>query len=183
MVCYLIRHGKDDETVRGGWSDHRLTAEGVEQVALLGEEILEKKLDIGHIYSSDIRRAKETALILKHYLNCSVTYCPEFREVDNGKMAGMKHELANEKYPGIYWNTLDYEECYPGGESPKQFFERVRTGWARFKQEQKYGEAVVLVTHGGVIEAILCIENDVDFSNRVKHFSTPSAKLIPVVIK
>lgn len=183
MVCYLIRHGKDDETVRGGWSNHSLTAEGVEQVELLGAEILERKLSIGHIYSSDLQRAKETAQILKRYSNCPVTYCPEFREADNGELAGMKHELANEKYPGIYWNTLDYEVCYPGGESPKQFFERVRTGWEKFKQERKEEETVALVTHGGVIEVILCIENGVEFSNRVKNFSTPGAKLIPVVIK
>ena len=28
MVCYLVRHGKDDDTVRGGWSQQPLTAEG-----------------------------------------------------------------------------------------------------------------------------------------------------------
>ena len=27
MTCYLLRHGKDDDTLRGGWSDAPLTAE------------------------------------------------------------------------------------------------------------------------------------------------------------
>ena len=25
MICYLVRHGKDDDSVRGGWSDYSLT--------------------------------------------------------------------------------------------------------------------------------------------------------------
>lgn len=31
MICYLVRHGQDDETVRGGWSDHPLTEAGIHQ--------------------------------------------------------------------------------------------------------------------------------------------------------
>ena len=46
MICYIVRHGKDDETVRGGWSRHSLVPEGVAQVRTLGAEILEKKLSI-----------------------------------------------------------------------------------------------------------------------------------------
>ena len=44
-------------------------------------------------------------------------------------------------------------------------------------------DAVLLVTHGGVLEAILCIENGVEFSNKVKHFKTPGATLFPVDIQ
>lgn len=182
MTCYLVRHGKDDETVRGGWSDHGLVPEGVGQVKALGAELVQRGLHIGCIYSSDLRRAKETALILQTYLDCPIGYLPEFREANNGRLAGMKQELANEKYPGVYWSALDYEECYPGGESPKQFFDRIRAAWTAFKKRitQTPDKDVVLVTHGGVVEAILCMENGAEFTNKVKHFATPSAQLIPV---
>ena len=42
MFCHLIRHGKDDDTVRGGWSNIGLTEYGVEQVHKLGEDLKEK---------------------------------------------------------------------------------------------------------------------------------------------
>ena len=38
MILYLIRHGKDDDNIRGGWSHHSLTEKG-KQVA---GEILSK---------------------------------------------------------------------------------------------------------------------------------------------
>ena len=100
-------------------------------------------------------------------------------------MAGMKHELADEKYPGLYWSTLGYDERYPDGESPKIFYERVKAAWLELKSRRlRQGEKdALLVTHGGVIEAILCMENGISFSNKTKHFSAPYAKLIPVEIR
>ena len=35
MICCLVRHGKDDDTVRGGWSQQPLTDEGKVQAAEL----------------------------------------------------------------------------------------------------------------------------------------------------
>lgn len=185
MVCYLVRHGKDDETVRGGWSTHSLTGEGIEQVNQLGKEIAEAKMDVACIYSSDIQRAKETAMILSGYLKCSVIEMPEFREANNGDLAGMKNEEADDKFPGIYWSALSYDECYPNGESPQEFFSRIKTGWEQFKEKilKKTPKDVLLVTHGGVVEAILCIENGIEFSNKEKHFRALNAKLIPIEIR
>lgn len=185
MMIYLVRHGKDDGTVRGGWSGHGLLPEGTKQVQALAEEIAAAHMNIDRIYSSDLRRAAETAEILSHRLGCPIEYIPELREADNGVLAGMKHTLAEEKYPGLYWSALDYDQCYPGGESPGMFFARVQTAWSALKDrllEQTDGGAL-LVTHGGVIEAILCMENGIAFSNKTRRFSTPSAKLISVEIK
>ena len=185
MICYIVRHGKDDETVRGGWSSHGLVPEGVAQVKALGTELTNRGIRIAHIYSSDIQRARETAQILERYLRCSVEYLPEFREANKRDLAGLKHEVANERFPGIYWSALEYSECYPGGESPEQFFQRIQTAWLAFKEKiaQEWNGDVLLVTHGGVVEAILCIENAVEFSNKRKHFATPCAKLIEIEVK
>ena len=185
MTIYLIRHGKDDDTVRGGWSGHGLLPAGVKQVRALAEEIAAANLRPDRIFSSDIRRAAETAEILSACLGCPIEYIPGLREADNGRLAGMKHELADEKYPGLYWSTLGYDERYPDGESPKIFYERVKAAWLELKSRRlRQGEKdALLVTHGGVIEAILCMENGISFSNKTKHFSAPYAKLIPVEIR
>ena len=59
MILYLVRHGQDDSTVRGGWSDSPLTEEGVRQAQALSEEILLRKdeLNISRVLSSDLPRA------------------------------------------------------------------------------------------------------------------------------
>ena len=59
MILYLIRHAKDDNSIRGGWSHHSLTEEGRQQARLLAEFIKkqENNLEIKKIYSSDLPRA------------------------------------------------------------------------------------------------------------------------------
>lgn len=182
MTIYLIRHGKDDDTVRGGWSNHGLSLVGVKQVHALAEEIAAANINADRIYSSDIKRAAETAELLSCRLGYPIEYIPELREADNGALAGMENELAKEKYPGVYWSALNYDECYPSGESPQMFYDRIKTAWLALKRRRlrQTAEDALLVTHGGVIEAILCIENGIAFSNKTRHFPAPNAKLIPV---
>ncbi len=184
MLCYLVRHGKDDDTIRGGWSNHGLSEIGVQQVHELGKDLINTKTNINHIYSSDLERARESARILAGYLECPITFTSEFREVNNGDLAGMKNEIADEKYPNLYWAVLDYSECYPNGESPEMFFKRIETAWTNFKKDiVEKSENVMLMTHGGVMEVILCIENGITFSNKRRYFSTPNARAIVVEIK
>ncbi len=111
-------------------------------------------------------------------------YIPGLREADNGDLAGMKNDLANERYPGLYWSTLDYNQRYPNGESPELFYDRVKAAWLELKSGRlkQTAKDALLVTHGGVIEAILCIEYGIAFSNKTKHFSAPYAVLIPIEI-
>lgn len=167
MICYLARHGKDDDTVRGGWSQHSLTDEGKTQAEALANFVQSHDLGIKHIYSSDLLRAVQTAQPVAEKLHLPVIPMPEFREVNNGTLAGMKNELVAEKYPGLYWNTLDWERRYPGGESPKDFYERISRAWEVFqKMVLERNENVLLVTHGGVINVILSIVNHIDYSNK-----------------
>ena len=70
MILYLVRHGKDDETVRGGWSDQPLTAEGICQAEAMSITMTER--NIRHIYSSDLPRAMQTAEILAEKLQLPV---------------------------------------------------------------------------------------------------------------
>ena len=185
MTVYLVRHGKDDDTIRGGWSNHGLTPVGVDQVNKMATGMVAANMHIDHIYSSDLQRAKETAEILSKYLKCSIEYNAGLRETNNGDLAGMKHELANEKYPGLYWSSLAYDECYPNGESPEMFYNRVKAVWLELKNKilKHPAKKSLIVTHQGVIEVILCIESSVVFSNKTKHFSVSNAQLIPIEVK
>lgn len=167
MICYLIRHGKDDDTVRGGWSGQPLIEEGKAQAYELASFIQRSDLGIQYIYSSDLLRAIQTAQSVADKLHLPIIQMPEFREVNNGDLAGMDNELASKMYPGLYWNTLEWEQRYPGGESPKEFYERISTAWDAFqKMVLEQNENVMLVTHTGVINVILSIVNGEKYSNK-----------------
>ena len=167
MKIYLIRHGKDREGIRGGWSDQPLTEEGLAQA-----EMLAKSMDfpVDRIYSSDLPRAMQTAIAIGEKYKLPILELPEFRETNNGELAGMRNELALKRYPGLFWNTLEWEQQYPGGESPKEFYERICRAWDRFQQDvRKNRENAVLVTHSGCIHVIRCLLEDRPYSNKRKH--------------
>ena len=178
-MIYLMRHGADPSDRCGGWSPYGLTEEGKEQVHRATGHLL--KQGITHIYSSDLTRAKETAMIVARELSLPITYLSQFRESNNGCLAGMLKTEAKKRYPGIYWNALDWTEHWPGGESPEQFFHRIRHAWDAFKV--RVGEHhVLLVSHGGVMNVILCLEHGLPYTNRETHFQIKDAEIITIDI-
>lgn len=184
MMCYLVRHGQDDSTVRGGWSSALLTAEGVSQVHALAASLLQNpNICPAVIHTSDLPRARQTAEILGNVLQLSVIENHLFREVNNGDLAGMKNEIANFRYPGLYWNTLGWDEHYPNGESPHEFFARIHCAWSALHKEIITTEQnAMLVTHGGVINAILYILNKLEYSNKRKPFPVSHASMTAMEI-
>ena len=134
MRCYLIRHGRDNDSVRGGWSMHPLTEEGNKEIMSLADTIASWREEhlFRCIYSSDLPRAMDTAEILSARIHAPIIPTPEFRETNNGDLAGMDNALALMKYPGLFWNQMEWEQCYPNGESPCQFCERITNAWNSF---------------------------------------------------
>lgn len=186
MICMLARHGKDDESVRGGWSQHSLSEEGMKQARELAGRLLTQKnsYSLSRIYSSDLVRAAQTARIVGDRLGLAVTLLPDFREVNNGLLAGMKNDLAEDRFPGLYWNQLAWEQTYPEGESPKAFYERIADAWEWFSCELVSGkENVLLVTHGGVIQVILSLINNVPYTNKAPVRKIPYAGSVALIFE
>lgn len=173
---YLVRHGADDETIRGGWSNHPLTEVGIAQAENLAKTI---DFPVAKLYASDLRRAVQTAETVAKKLELDVQLLPQFRETNNGELAGMKHELACQQYPGLYWNTLGWEEPYPGGESPREFYERIKSSWEEFQAQTLSCDGdVMLVTHGGVINVILCLVHNLPYSNKAQRWKIRNTQII-----
>ncbi len=183
MICFLIRHGKDDETVRGGWSKSNLSQLGIEQASVLAQQIQanNSKYNIGELYSSDLIRAVQTAEIIAQRNDLPIFYCPQFRETNNGLLAGMKNEHALINYPNLFWNTLEWDEHYPEGESPKEFYERINMAWNDFSKDIILkSQNIAIVTHSGVISIILHIIENRPWSNKNFCETIPYATLIPI---
>ena len=174
-MIYLMRHGADSPDRLGGWSEYGLTEEGRRQVHAAKEMLYDKGIE--EIYASDLPRARETAEIISEYLHLPITYLPQFRETNNGFLAGILKTEAREKYPGIYWSALEWTQAYPGGESPEMFLKRVKKAWREFKAEVN-NKTVLLVSHSGVMEAVICIENGVPYTNKKRHYQITEAEII-----
>lgn len=174
-MILLMRHGADDSSRLGGWSDAKLSEDGIEQVRRASEKLAQ--FDVRHIFASDLVRAKETAEIVAERLSLHITFQKEFREANNGDLAGLLKEKARIEYPGLYWSALDWEQPYPNGESPALFHERVKNAWVSFKKaaESLDGD-ILLVTHGSVIDVILCYENGKPYTNTHQTYAIGNAE-------
>lgn len=179
MKIFLVRHGKDDKNYRGGWSNLSLTKEGIEEVEKLSLILKDKKnkYNIQKIISSDLKRAYQTAEIIAKKINVKVELSKKLREINNGYLAGMSNKEALEKYPGIYFNTLEMDERYPGGESPNEFYQRITRDFFEIIKENKKHESIIIVTHSGVINAIYSYINNLKWSNKTQNIKVPSASI------
>ena len=168
MILYLIRHGKDDDNIRGGWSHHSLTEKGKQQALDLAAFLkLKNDINIHRVYSSDLPRSMETAEEIARQYGLTVIALPQFREVNNGDLAGMSNVLAAKRFPKLYWNLIEWNQAYPHGESPKAFYERILTAWIDFSHSiLKQNRDCILVTHGGVLQIILSFVNGIPYNNK-----------------
>ncbi len=67
MKLILLRHGQSEWNLENrftGWEDVSLTKNGVEEAKFSGEAILDNSYNIKHIYTSNLKRAIETAHIV-----------------------------------------------------------------------------------------------------------------------
>jgi broad specificity phosphatase PhoE len=180
MAIYFIRHGVDEEGFRGGWSQRGLIVEGYRQSEKLGAYLKESQssYQIHRIVSSDLQRALDTANEIARFLNLPVESSNHWREMNNGVIAGMPNEIVNERYPGLYFSSLRMDERYPGGESPLEFYSRIKETFKQLCEEQiskNHLENIIIVTHGGVINIVYHILKGLEWTNKNKSFPVSNA--------
>ena len=179
MNLLFVRHGKDSDQHRGGWSQLDLLPEGKREAKMLAD-YLERHKENYHfkkIITSDLKRAETTAIILAKKLQLPLEKESNLRETNNGDLAGMLNSEADQKFPHLYFRSLAMDEHYPNGESPREFYQRIKTWFQRFLQENDDSdETQIVVTHGGVINIIYHLVNQIEWTNKsnlfhVKHCS------------
>lgn len=152
----LIRHGETDcnlKRVYCGASDPFLNDRGIWQSKRLAARLKDTAID--KVYSSDLKRAYETAGIV--FKNVRLEKLKDFREMDFGVFQGLRYEEVMEKYPYLYVKWVDNPAGVniPGGESLEVLRERVIGGLTSVFSRHR-GSTVAVVSHGGPIRIILC---------------------------
>lgn len=179
MNLLFVRHGKDSDQHRGGWSQLDLLPEGKREAKTLADYLVQHKEDyhFTKMITSDLKRAETTATILVEALQLPLEKESSLRETNNGDLAGMLNSEADQKFPRLYFRSLAMDEHYPNGESPREFYQRIKTWFQRFLQENNNSdETQIVVTHGGVINIIYHLVNQIEWTNKsnlfhVKHCS------------
>lgn len=150
---FLIRHGETEWNRAGRWqglADVPLSAEGRAQADALADRLLHEHVTVDQVYSSDLIRAWNTAQIVAQRLYMSVQPLPALREIDVGAWSGLTRAEIVARFPGAF----STQHSAPDGEQQAAFWQRI-TGAVLHLAEQHAGERLMLVTHGGVIRALL----------------------------
>ena len=72
-MIYLLRHGLDDETKIGGYSNVSLTDEGIIKTKE-ARSFIEENINFNKIISSDVKRAVQTSNIVNENINKEIIY-------------------------------------------------------------------------------------------------------------
>jgi 2,3-bisphosphoglycerate-dependent phosphoglycerate mutase len=152
----LIRHGEKEWNREGriqGHLDIPLSETGIQQAEALAERLAGTAFDA--LYSSDLARARLTAERVARRTGHRIVTDPRLRERHLGVLQACTADETTgpnrEAYAAFRGGTADY--VIPGGESGRGFFARV-IGVLTEIAERLAGGRVVVVTHGGVLDAV-----------------------------
>lgn len=154
MRLLVIRHGQSEAdilNVHEGRADFELTQLGRRQAEAMALRVA-REYDVKRIYSSTLRRARQTAAQLEKITGVEVIEDPDLMEFNNGLLAGLTREAANEKYPKI--DELPVHAAVYEQESALEFRFRAERALSRIISENPGDVTVAAFTHGGMINQL-----------------------------
>ena len=137
-----------------GQQDIPLTAKGIKQANLIGDRLINEEIDI--IYSSDLKRAYDTAVIIGKKLSLDVTPIREFREINFGVWEGMSIDKMNtEHYNELcLWRKKPEKLRVEGAESLKELQSRAMLAVNKIINNEE-GDNILIVSHGATLKTII----------------------------
>jgi 2,3-bisphosphoglycerate-dependent phosphoglycerate mutase len=150
---YLIRHGQSVGNSEGRFGGHTptpLSLLGQSQAQITAEAL--KKERFTAIYSSDLRRAVQTAEPLANLSSLDVETTPAFRERSVGVLEGLTFDEAEREFPSDYEAliTRDIHHVITNGESYAQLLERTTKALDEIL-EKHIGGKIAIFAHTGTI--------------------------------
>ena len=151
----LVRHATAGGHGRfQGHRDVSLTSVGRRELHLLCEKC--SRYPVRAVYSSDLRRARQTADAVARNFGVEVGVRPELREMHFGKWEGLSWNQIARRFPKLaaLWIERFPHQKIPGGEPLSQFKKRIAVGIREIVAANQ-GQCALIVTHAGVIRFTL----------------------------
>jgi probable phosphoglycerate mutase len=145
---YLVRHGETDWNAQRriqGNTDVPLNDTGRQQANTTARLLARREWD--GVFSSPLSRAFETASIISRELGMPLPQTiPAVVERNYGEAEGLNWDEIEAQFPG--------DTFVPGRESRDEVARRVIPALVELAQQHP-GEALIVVSHGGVIRSVL----------------------------
>jgi probable phosphoglycerate mutase len=162
MHLYLIRHGQSHMNTKEyvaakGYGNVGLTPKGERQAELLARWLPTVLPAIDALYCSTMLRARETVAPLAQVYGCEVIFDDRLREIGNNRLdhTPWDDEQLPTRWADYWYSERPFSPVAPiveGGETMMHF--RARVGMLLEDLVARHrGQTVVLVCHGGVVEA------------------------------
>jgi probable phosphoglycerate mutase len=168
MEIFLVRHGEStanrDNLIQGQLNT-QLTLLGKTQAKLVANRLKNHYFD--HIYSSDLKRAKNTANQINYFHNKNLILDKRLREINRGKWQGKKKSEVD-------FSTLEgsnLERKTPNGESIIEQDKRISEFIIDLKKKYKgTNKKILIVSHSGSMKYLLknIFELKLNKANKIK---------------
>ena len=155
ITFVLVRHGETEWNrleKRHGHVDIPLNETGRKQAEKLSERLA--TTNIKAIYTSDLKRSKETAKIINQKHGVEIIEDPLLREINLGDFEGLSREEAKQKFP-VFWEKKKqdpYKFQNPNGESYKDLERRVESFLEKVKD---IPNPIPIVSHQATIRTMI----------------------------
>jgi broad specificity phosphatase PhoE len=150
---YWVRHGESYANIIKVFSyklaDYSLTPKGRLQANQTADLFVNR--NIHEIYSSPMKRARETAEIISDRLGLTFKLVENFLEVNIGKFDGclmQSNRFAIHQTIITDWFNGKNKSRFPGGEDYEMLWERIRKGYEMILKD-KEKRNIIIVGHGG----------------------------------
>ena len=178
MKLYLTRHGETEWNVAKklqGWENSHLTENGLKRAHQFKELVKDVKFD--KIYTSNQKRAVDTANIIKNGRDIPIIELQELRELSFGNWEGRTLADIKNKDAELFDIFLNSPLLYKpsSGESISDLFKRAKLALSKIGNED--GENILIVSHGVTIRAIITILKNLDIDGYKEIPVYPGASL------
>jgi len=178
MRLILVRHGEtswnNQGRIQGCRSDTELSQKGRAQAEKIAIALRREKPDA--VYSSNLKRARETARAIAQDCQLEVELNDDLREIDAGELEGLLGKELGGQYSNFWneWRKGSPSLHIPGGESLEELQMRA---WRSIQciTEKHPDEVVVVVSHFFVNKTIICQALGLDLRDMGRLRQDPAA--------
>jgi broad specificity phosphatase PhoE len=149
-----------------GWGDSPRDRGWRADVEFVSDRIKENGINFDAVYSSDLERARRTAMFHARQFGIHIIYdTPALNEVNYGKLYKKKKKWVAENYPQ---HKKDPDLVYPDGESFRQMQQR-SVNYISTLAVTHPQQTVLIVVHAGVIRGLVSHFLGLNYADNLKH--------------